>query len=72
MEQQQQHRLDDHGQIFVYFPIIPTRKSGLIYGVVKPNESYYNCLNVYVVSFEEDAVHQFEPIGTWNTEDNSS
>lgn len=72
MEQQQQHRLDDHGQIFVYFPIIPTRKSGLIYGVVKPNERYYNCLNMYVVSFEEDVVHQFEPIGTWNTEDNSS
>lgn len=70
--EQQQHRLDDHGQIFVYFPISPTRKSGLIYGVVKPNESYCNCLNVYVVSFEEDAVHQFQPLGTWNTEDNSS
>nr|SVE76577.1 EOG090X0BA1 [Daphnia longispina] len=68
--EQQQH--DDQGQIFVYFPLSPSTKSGLIYGVVKSNESYYNCLNVYVVSFEEDAVHQFQPLGMWNIEDYSN
>ncbi len=61
MENQDRH----DGQIFVYFPISPQSKSGLIYGVVKPNENYYNCVNVYVVSFEED--DKFVPLGTWNT-----
>lgn len=56
-----------HGQIFVFFPISPQSKSGLIYGVVKPNENYYNCVNVYVVSFEKN--DKFVPLGTWNTDE---
>ena len=72
MEQQQHDRLGDRGQIFVYFPLSPSTKASLIYGVVKSNESYYNCLNVYVVSFDEDAVHQFQPLGMWNIEDYSN
>nr|SVE92581.1 EOG090X0BA1 [Megafenestra aurita] len=65
MNQQQSYDRPNHDQMFVYFPIAPTCKSGFIYGVVKPNENYYNCLNVYVTSFEEKT--QLVLLGTWNT-----
>nr|SVE75949.1 EOG090X0BA1 [Daphnia hispanica] len=41
----------------------------IIYGVVKPIENNKNSMNVYVVSFEENVKHQFQSLGTWNTDD---
>lgn len=55
----------DDGQIFVYFPISPAIKSGLVYGTIKHNEDYYNCMNVYCTSFERNE----ELLGTWNCDD---
>ena len=63
---EQRENIDQNGQIFVFFPIYPQSKSGLIYGVVKPNENYYNCVNIYIVSFEKD--DKLVPLGTWNTD----
>lgn len=69
-KERKQNDVRTHGkQIFVYFPLSPSSASSTIYGAVKPNGNDNNCMNVYVVSFEENAKHQFELLGTWNTDD---
>nr|SVE79681.1 EOG090X0BA1 [Daphnia magna] len=69
-KERKQNDVRTHGkQIFVYFPLSPSSASSTIYGAVKPNGNDNSCMNVYVVSFEENAKHQFEPLGTWNTDD---
>lgn len=57
-----------YGQVFVYFPICPTTESKLVYGAVKTNENYYNCINVYCTSFERNQ-QQLDLLGTWNSDE---
>nr|SVE93810.1 EOG090X0BA1 [Scapholeberis mucronata] len=68
-QQQQQTRGLDREHVFVYFPLTTPTQSSLIYGVVRPNEKYPSAVNVYVVSFEEDAHRQLELLGTWNSDE---
>lgn len=65
MDCQQTHDSQtNYGQVFVYFPICPSSESDLVYGAVKPNENYYNCVNVYCTSFQKNK--KLDLLGTWN------
>nr|SVE94430.1 EOG090X0BA1 [Simocephalus serrulatus] len=46
---------------FFFFDLM---QSDLVYGAVKPNENYYNCVNVYCTSFQKKK--KLDLLGTWN------